>query len=690
VHTPNAHTPPVVPKRAPLLGPRLTRGLAALTVLTLASPAGAADSITAGVAELDPATTITLGVYLPYSDDDDRDATVTLRYREQGAAAFVDALPLRRVRPEVVVGLPVASRGFAGSVLGLRPGTTYELELTVTDPEGGGGVQTLVGTTRAVPGDPATPNVVAVSDAAGLASALAAAAPGDVIELSDGLYEGTFSIDASGTEAAPIVIRGASTLGTVLDGQGAAGNLLEIYGSHVHLERMTLRNANRALRFQGDGATGNVARHLLVTDVTLGIGGREGQSDFYLCDNELEGPLSWPHVYTDDGGQFANVDGIMVFGTGHVVCHNRLVGFGDALKTGEDGMRGVDFFGNDVLSAYDNGIELDGSLRNVRAFDNRLVNQYAALSFQPIYGGPAYAVRNVVVNVAHEQLKLHSLGGVEETSGAVVLHNTFVSPARALTLNDHTTTHDPWLANNLFVGPDAPPDGRTVEWTGLLDGAVFDHNGWHPDGRFDFGDAGDWQSFAELSAAGVFEASGALVPPLFESGLVAPASYTVTVEASDADASLAAESLAVDSAAPLPNVGARFAGAGPDKGALERGCAPPHYGPRPEGEDESTAPSTAGPACDGGGGAGGAGGGATGGESAGAAGGAGGSGGAGGGGPSASGPGGSSASGCGCRLDGHAPEADDYTRLGLAALLTLGAGLVVARRRRTTPAGRRV
>ena len=51
-------------------------------------------------------------------------------------------------------------------------------------------------------------------------------------------------------------------------------------------------------------------------------------------------------------------------GGGHVVCHNQIVGFGDAMKTAEPGARAIDFYGNEVLSAYDNGLELDYSEGN--------------------------------------------------------------------------------------------------------------------------------------------------------------------------------------------------------------------------------------------------------------------------------------------------------------------------------------
>jgi hypothetical protein len=65
----------------------------------------------------------------------------------------------------------------------------------------------------------------------------------------------------------------------------------------------------------------------------------------------LEGRLTWPFVYGNDGGNHANDDGIAVRGSGHVVCHNQIVGFGDATKNEEAGARADDFYGNEVLSA---------------------------------------------------------------------------------------------------------------------------------------------------------------------------------------------------------------------------------------------------------------------------------------------------------------------------------------------------
>jgi MYXO-CTERM domain-containing protein len=329
-------------------------------------------------------------------------------------------------------------------------------------------------------------------------------------------------------------------------------------------------------------------------DTILGFGSSPDQKDFYICDNKLEGRLKWPAVYSDDGGMHANDDGIHVEGNGHVICHNDLLGFGDAMKTEQDGARAVDFYGNEVRSAYDNGVELDASEGNVRCFRNRFTNTYATISFQPIFGGPAYAIRNVVVNVANEQMKFHALGGTppEEPSGVLVYHNTFVSPTNALADHTSDSSHHFVIENNLFVS--APSlDGRTLDWTSPIDDGTFDYDGYYPDGIFDFDFVGSgYQKVTSFAMARStqpgFEPHGLLLTqPVFASGLVAPASYQTTL--SPPDVRLADGSNAIDHGIVLPGIDGDYAGSAPDLGAVEHGCAMSLYGVRPLGVDETNA-----------------------------------------------------------------------------------------------------
>lgn len=535
-----------------------------------------------------------LGVQLLVTGDDNYNATVTVRYRQSGTTAWHDAQPLYRVHTDTVYDYTVAPQ-FSGSIFDLRPNTSYDIQLHAVDPDGPvDQTFTLTGATRPVPADPVTPRAVSVSSAAELHTALQSAAAGDIITLSAGTYSGNFSISKSGTAANPIVIRGASQNGVVLDGGNCTGcNIIEVYASYVHIENMTLRNAERAIRFQTSGSIGDVVRRVHIQDTTMGISGRSNQLDFYIGDNILEGRLTWPLVYTSDGGLHSDDDGIQVTGSGMVVAHNRISGYGDAMKNAQTGARAVDFYDNDVLWTYDNGLELDTSEGNVRAIRNRFTNCSTPLSVQPLYAGPAYIMRNVIYNVVDEQIKFHALNissPPPEPNGVLVYQNTFVSSRTELQVQTPFASHHFVLENNLFIGP-TPLPGYAVNWDAPIDDGKFDYNGYYPNGTFLFRWStgyGTYPNFAALQAAGAETHGMMLSASTFANGLAAPTDYTKLV--SPPDLALSSTTPALNRGLVLANINDGFQGSGPDLGALEAGCPVPIYGPRPAGVDETNEP----------------------------------------------------------------------------------------------------
>ena len=81
----------------------------------------------------------------------------------------------------------------------------------------------------------------------------------------------------------------------------------------------------------------------------------------------------------------------------------------------------IDFYGNNVLWTGDDGLELDYSHRNVRAFKNRITNANMGVSLQPTWGGPIYIFKNVFVNLARSPYKFN-----DEPSGFFVFNNTSI------------------------------------------------------------------------------------------------------------------------------------------------------------------------------------------------------------------------------------------------------------------------
>lgn len=103
---------------------------------------------------------------------------------------------------------------------------------------------------------------VTVGDADGLAAALAAAAPGDVIAMADGTYSGNFVASESGTASAPIFLCGGA--GAVLAGDGFQGGyVFHLDGAdYWRLMGFTVTNGQKGV--MADGTVGSVVQGLTV------------------------------------------------------------------------------------------------------------------------------------------------------------------------------------------------------------------------------------------------------------------------------------------------------------------------------------------------------------------------------------------------------------------------------------------
>lgn len=547
------------------------------------------DQANVGEVVADPSTAHSLNVFIPIlSGDRNYDAEVQVYYREAGTTEWDRGLDLLRIRPEFVTssrGIEESGEGFAGSVFGLAPDTAYELRFEIVDPDGVAGPSTLnanLSTLALPPADPAAARQVSVSDMAGLEAAVGAAAPGDVILVAPGYYQGHLTIDVSGTAENPIVIRGLDRSSTLLDG-GGSGAVITITGSHVHVEDLTVQNAGAGIILRGD-TDGVSLRGNFVTGVLSGIDARDGHKNLYIADNILRGPVEFP----DTSNATWNYEGIVVTGQGIEVAHNTLQGFGDSLGMhhGSGGLANVavDFHHNLVLWGGDDGIELDFALRNVQAHHNLIANSANGISFQPVWGGPAYAYRNVIYNSERGPYKINP--EIDSPSGIYILNNTTLRQGAAWeNFSGHPSNLT--ILNNLFVGDGAESYVLVNESRNRL--VTLDHNAWSEDGLFRFitssasvpdsaGDFAAWQSVSPYSDNSVLLEGEAVFDGIDID--FAEQGFAVLRDPLAADFSLAAGSSAIDAAVVLPGVSDVYVGAGPDIGAWERGAAPPEYGAR--------------------------------------------------------------------------------------------------------------
>src|ERR1700744_5686419 len=130
----------------------LFAGFLALSAAQAAPKNQAMNPVKAGELVIDPPTLINLGFEWVIKGDDNHNARVDVAYRRKGDTAWKTAMPLLRLQHERVyqgegvfnVEMP---NMFAGSILDLQENTTYEVRLTLSDPDGGGAVKPVTGET---------------------------------------------------------------------------------------------------------------------------------------------------------------------------------------------------------------------------------------------------------------------------------------------------------------------------------------------------------------------------------------------------------------------------------------------------------------------------------------------------------------------------------------------------------------
>jgi hypothetical protein len=356
------------------------------------------------------------------------------------------------------------------------------------------------------------------------------------------------------------------------------------------------------------GAKGLTVRNCRFEDVGAAVNTQySGSQDFYIADNIMIGRddryrlLGWynPGIY--GGNRLKSYVAVKVYGAGHVVAHNYIAFFHDGISVCTHGSpdpeedrkaSSIDFYNNDIHLMADDFIEADGGVHNIRIMRNRGVNAaQCGLSAQPVYGGPAYYIRNVVYHVPTGcGLKFNV-----KPAGLVLYHNTMIT--EALPGDYFSNAH---FRNNLFLGTDTP--GRAVfRFSNATAYSSYDYNGYrlNPKSKDQFqwsapaqgvlrdyalarGSARNFGSLADLRAATSQEAHGLEVDYDIFQNLRPPETGKphAIYEARDLNFTLKSGGKAIDAGVPLPGINDGYTGRAPDLGAHEFGKPLPHYGPR--------------------------------------------------------------------------------------------------------------
>jgi hypothetical protein len=324
--------------------------------------------VTAGEFLIDPPTLINLGFEWFIEGDDNRNATVEVRFRKVGETAWHPALPLLRLHGEEIYNgaqLDVVTPNmFAGSILDLEPDTAYECNFTLSDPDGGNAARTVTVRTRPEPkpfdgghvfhvyphgykGQKQEPSFEGLLCAYNLTcsgtdwatAARPRVKPGDTILVHAGVYkydryeytnnlavstvpfDGTYYLTANGTEEKPIAIKGAGDGEAIFDGNGAF-NLFNVKAAnYTYFEGLTIRNTEIAI-WAGTqfivGSKGLTVKHCRFENIGMGVyTNYSGSSNFYIADNWFIGRNDPDHVIAWNGpefwSQFATAESSQVF-----------------------------------------------------------------------------------------------------------------------------------------------------------------------------------------------------------------------------------------------------------------------------------------------------------------------------------------------------------------------------------------
>lgn len=557
-----------------------------------------------------PPTPEQLSLLIPVTGSLPDSATASVRYRQVGSSPWKTGHAMFRIRPQYSTNPAVGSvlDAFAWPIIDLTPGTAYEVEVTVTS----GSVtevQTDIFSTRSLPpaSPPANKTIATGSSGSAIQSAFNGLNAGDVIEFENGTYTvNNLAINRSGTANSPIIIRGASRNGVILE--DTDGYILRIQNaSNVIIENLTLKGrgvdggtSSGHIGISGGngypGTTNNTIRNITIDGVDRGITFYEEVTGALVYDNTIIGNNVWNSTFLGDNRTWDD-DGINLPGSGNVAFNNTISGFGDtfsyAQHVGSDTLTytfGTHYYRNDIRNSLDDLVEVDHGHRNISFYDNRSHNTANCGSLDPLYGGPWLFARNVCINPARVNL----LKWNDTNSGQFLYNNTFISTKTATGYDpDVSGWYQPNVGaqraygyqNNILI---YGGDGNTlwIESTGH-NPIDWTNNSWYPNRQIQWGN-----TYSNLAAA---QNGLSATTPIFSGSThrmendnittANPWTTTITLGANSLTEVtqsytpvLANGTSPKNSGTNIPNITDGYSGTAPDRGALIEGRPVPGWG----------------------------------------------------------------------------------------------------------------
>ena len=495
-----------------------------------------------------------------------KDNECVVRYRAKSAEKWRSGFPLWH---------DARNGEYRGSLVGLKPGTEYEIELALRN---GGDTASLSATTW--------------SEHFPI---------GKTIELPGHSTE-TLTLTESGDADGYLLITAGPSGEAVIDVANAAELCVSINASHLILRGLTLRGAAiHGIRLW------EKAHDIVIEECEITNWGRIGEEGFGLNPdaaifsgeresqdirrviiqrNRIHHPRadanSWAEYREDrqtfhPGGAQAihlvNTAGNHVFRYNTIWSddehrYNDIIGGGSNYSERGSPNRDSDIYGNHLSHCWDDAIESEGANCNVRIWGNYLDHTMMKIATATTSIGPLYIWRNVAGHARRSNVEgwnESQRGGFLKTSDRMgggrifVFHNTLLQPAPPEGVR-YPLGCDPGLGHG----------GNMMNVTtrnNILHVAADHHSsildrGSDPGGDYDHDLYNGNLGHARQPA----EANGIQGKPIYRTN------------APDGDFSLAPESPGYDAGQRLPNFNDGFQGEGPDIGAHEAGSPPMEFG----------------------------------------------------------------------------------------------------------------
>ena len=386
-----------------------------------------------------------------------KNESCSMHYRPAGTQSWKRAQDLWY---DDISNHPYWQDSYRGSIVCLRPGTRYEIKLTL---ESGESETVMSGTwSEKIP----VKKIIHLKNT-DQAYCTSEGGSKNAYVVYDGNYNtidvGNRSESAFTVAHSYVVIQNLILRGGLSDGLVVKDSIHDVIIQNNDISQWgSFRKKALNKNSPGWGFRGDAAIEISPTSSRVVIQG-----------NRLHDPAYGTNTWQEDGHPDGPTAIFCEKGTvkgNHVIRYNEI--YSDDLKPFEDGMMGrgnfgwngfpgpdSDIYGNYIGQSTDNGIEAEGGGMNVRIWNNYLEDHLVGIATASVTLGPLYLFRNVCGNTislsrADRFLKI---GGDEESSvGAqFIYHNSMLSTdSRGAVSGTAGGPRNTVTRNNIFLGND--------------------------------------------------------------------------------------------------------------------------------------------------------------------------------------------------------------------------------------------